>query len=116
MSQRRVERAPAAKIHIDTVRAGAAASRRAKLFRRLPKELHLTLFSQGQPASERFARTTENVYMPEQSRDFSTFGRFSENFARQIPKNNERKRQVQTNNEICGSVSRTSKTRRFKQE
>jgi hypothetical protein len=50
------------------------------LFRRLPQELHLTLFPQGNPASEWLARTTEKIYMPDQSQDFSSFGRFSKNF------------------------------------
>jgi hypothetical protein len=40
---------------IDSSRGGVPTSRRAKLFRRLPQELHLTLFRQGN--RERMARS-----------------------------------------------------------
>ena len=38
-----------AKNCVDSVPTSFAVSRRAKLFRRLPRELHLTLFPQGNP-------------------------------------------------------------------
>ena len=51
-----------AKNYVDSVPASFAVSRRAKLFGRLPLELHLTLFPQGN-RERKVVRTTEKNIM-----------------------------------------------------
>src|SRR5205814_8611804 len=75
---------PSAKIRVDAHGEGTSASHRAKLFRRLPRELHLTLFPQGNPRANGSLAQLKIISMKTSS------GRFlqtsSRNFRRRIMK------------------------------